>query len=306
MTVEIIKQKQSLISDNGVMLWMPANIVGGNMRADVSISDVDIYAQSSVQLFPLGGRVEFADGRLFRYGKFGATSTNVPIARMVVNANACPSADGYVGTDGFEGNLYAAAVAGQEYVDLWTIIAASGTGYRTTVFAQNEFEDGMLAIYPSAPNCEIRICGNEATTTPYTRVYLDAPLPAALAVGTAGAYVTTGTLTGSVGGSGVTAYPSIYSQLKDGVAEGSTFTSAVGVFLGPTFTSGYFGWIQRRGRAIVTPTGYFGDTANERMAQLHTDGCIALKAADATHTIGYLTQRTVSGYGDLEVWLQLE
>jgi hypothetical protein len=37
-----------------------------------------------------------------------------------------------------------------------------------------------------------------------------------------------------------------------------------------------------------------------------SDGTIALKAADGTHTVGYLTQRTVSGYGDLEVWLTLE
>jgi len=53
-------------------------------------------------------------------------------------------------------------------------------------------------------------------------------------------------------------------------------------------------------------TAYFGDTANERMAQLHSDGTIALKAADGTHTVGYLTQRTESSYGDLEIWLQLE
>jgi hypothetical protein len=227
---------------------------------------------------------------------------------MVVNANAEGAVTGYVADDGFEGNLYEAAPAGQEWVKLWTIIAASGTGIRTTVYAKNFFEDGMLAIYPAVggPYCEIRICGNDETVTPYTKVYLDAPLPVALTVGTTGAYVTTGTLTAATGGAGVTAYASIFSQLKDAAAEGSTFVSAMGVFLGPTFTSGYFGWIQRKGRAIITPTAYFGDTADERMAQLHTDGCIALKAAHGTHTVGYLTSRTVSGYGDLEVQLMLE
>ena len=307
MTVKITKAVHKIINRNGASLWLPANIVGGRLN----LADPDIYAESTVQLYPLGTKLEFADGRVFRYGKWGATSTNVPIARMVVNANAAPSCDGYVGDDGFEGNLYAAATVGDEYVDLWTIIAASATGYRTTVFAENFFEDGMLAVYPSGHYVEYRICGNEVTTevsatADYTRVYLDEPLKTAMTVGTAGAYVTTGTLTEASGGTGVTAYPSIYSQLKDGVAEGSTFTSAMGVCLATGFTSGSFGWIQRRGRCIITPTAYFGDTANERMAQLHTDGTIALAAADATHTVGYLTQRTVSGYGDLEVWLTLE
>ncbi len=302
MATAIRKATHKILNRNGMSLWLPANIVGNRMN----LGEPDIYAQSSIQLYPLGTKLEMADGRVFRYGKFGATSTSVPMARMVVNANATPSATGYVGDDGFEGNLYVAGAVGDEYVDLWTIIAASGTGYRTTVFAENEFEDGMLAIYATLAYNEYRIAGNDATVTPYTRVYLDAPLKEALTVGTAGAYVTTGTLTGSTGGTGVTAYKSIYSQLKDAVAEGSTFVSAMGVFLGTVFTADYFGWIQRRGRCIITPTAYFGDTANERMAQMHTDGTIALKAADATHTVGYLTQRTVSGYGDLEVWLTLE
>jgi len=304
MTIKTVNLSQKVQLENGVALWLPTNILEGL----VNLTAPNIYAQSSVQLYPLGSKAEFADGRVFRYGKFGATSTNVPLARMVVNANACGGCTGFAGTDSFEGNLYVAAVAGQEYLDLWTIIAASGTGIKTSVYPKNFFEDGMLAFYPASggPYAEIRICGNDESVTPVTRIYLDAPIPVALTVGTTASYQTTGTITGSVGGAGVTAYSSLFSQLKDGVAEGSTFTSAMGVFLGPTFTSGYYGWIQRAGRCIVTPTGYFGDTADERMAQLHTDGCIALKAAHGTHTVGYLTQRTASGYGDLEVWLQLE
>jgi len=307
--VDFIKTSHKVINKNGWSLWLPGRVIAGLDNFD----EPDIYTQSSVQLYPLGAKLEFADGRVFRYGKFGATSTAAPIARMVVNANACPSATGFVGTDGFEGNLYAAAAANATYVDLWTIIAASGTGYRTTVFAENFFEDGMLSVFPSGHYVEYRICGSDVTTevsatADYTRVYLEneGGLKTALTIGTAGAYVTTGTLTGSTGGTGVTAYPSIYSQLKDGSAEGSSYTSVMGVCLCSVFTADYFGWIQRAGRAIVTPTAYFGDSANERMAQLHTDGTMALKAADGTHTVGYLTQRTVSSYGDLEIWLTLE
>lgn len=305
-TRAISRVGQKLISKNGMMLWVPVHMEDAP-NTSLRISDVDIYAESTTKLFPLGTRLELADGRLFRYGKWGATSTSVPLARMVVNANACPSATGFVGTDGFEGNLYAAGAVDDEYVDLWTIIGASGTGYRTTVFSQEFFEDGMLSVFPSGHYVEYRICGNDVTeSSAFTRVYLENPLKTALVIGTAGAYVTTGTLTGSSGGSGVTAYPSIFSQLKQGGVEGTSYTTCMGVVLASGFTANSYGWVQRRGRAIVTPTAYFGDSADERMAQLHSDGCIALKAADATHTIGYLTQRTVSTYGDLEVWLTLE
>lgn len=275
MTISRIKPSQSLMSKNGALLWLPANIVGGR----ISLADPDIYTQSVTQLYPLGTKLEFADGRVFRYGKWGATSTNVPIARMVVNANICPGATGDPDVDGYEGDPYIAAAAGDEQVDLEI----------ATAYAENFFEDGLLAVYPSGHFCSYRICGSELGNGTYCRVYLDAPLKTALGVTT-----------------GVTAYKSLFSQLKDGVAEGSTFTSAMGIVMTSAFTSGYFGWVQRRGRCIVTPTGYFGDTADERMAQLHTDGCIALKAALGTHTVGYLTQRTESGYGDLEIWLQLE
>ncbi len=303
----IARVTQKLISKGGMSLWIPEHMTD-TPNASPRITDVDIYAQTPNKLYPLGSSLEFGDGRLSRYGKFGATSTSAPIARLVVNANACPSADGFVGDDGFEGNLVIAGAVGDKYVDLWTILGASGTGYRTAAnpFAKDFFEDGMLAVYPSGHYVEYRICGSDKTVTPNTRLYLDAPLKTALVVGTAGAYVTTGTLTGSTGGSGVTAYPSLYSQAKDGGAEGVAYVSALGVCLASGFTSDYYGWIQRRGRCIITPTAYFGDTANERMAQLHSDGTIALKAAYGTHTIGYLTQRTVSGYGDLEVWLTLE
>jgi hypothetical protein len=301
MAITIHKAVHKIINRNGASLWLPSNIIGGRMR----FGEPDIYAESSTQIFPIGTKLEYADGRVFRYGKWGATSTNVPLARMVVNANAEGAVTGYVADDGFEGNLYAAASAGQEYVDLWTIIAASGTGIRTTVYAENFFEDGMLAVYGTLGYREYRICGSEITTTPYTRVYLDAPLKEALTVGTTAAYVTDGTLTAATGGSGVTAYASIYSQLKDAAAEGSTYVSAVGAVLTNTFTSGYFGWVQTWGRCIITPTAYFGDSANERMAQLHTDGCIALADSYSKHIVGYLTSRTVSGYGDLEIMLQL-
>jgi len=284
MTVAFTKVNHKVINKNGWSLWMPGKVIQGLDN----FAPPDIYTESTTQLYPLGTKLEYADGRVFRYGKWGATSTSVPIARMVVNANLCPGATGEPDVDGYEGNLYAAVTAGDTYCDL----------YQNQADAENFYEDGMLAVYPSGHYCEYRICGNELGNGTYVRVYIDneGGFKTAMTAGTAE----------STGGTGVTAYKSIYSQLKDAVAEGSTFVSAMGVCLCSGFTSGSFGWIQRKGRCIITPTAYFGDTANERMAQLHTDGTIALKAADATHTVGYLTQRTESGYGDLEVWLTLE
>ena len=282
MTVGINRPRHTLISDSGAVIWLPRSPITPSMEIP------DVYAQDSIQKYPMGTKLEYADGRVFRYGKIGATSTSVPIARMVVNANACPGATGHEDVDGYEGNLYAAVAVGDTYCDL----------YQDQTDAENFYEDGMLAVYPSGHYVEYRIAGNELGDGTYVRVYIDAEngFRTAMTAGSAE----------STGGTGVTAYKSIFSQMKDAVAEGSTYVSALGVCLATVFTADYFAWVQRRGRCIITPTAYFGDSANERMAQMHTDGTIALKAADATHTVGYLTQRTVSGYGDLEVWLTLE
>ena len=282
MTVAINRPKHKLISDSGAVLWLPRSPITPSLKIP------DVYAQDSSQLYPMGAKLEYADGRVFRYGKIGATSTSVPIARMVVNANICPGATGDPDVDGYEGNLYAAVAVGDTYCDL----------YQNQADAENFYEDGMLSVFPSGHYCEYRIAGSELGDGTYVRVYIDAEngFRTAMTAGSAE----------STGGTGVTAYKSIFSQMKDAVAEGSTYVSAIGVCLATGFTSAYWAWVQRRGRCIITPTAYFGDSANERMAQMHTDGTIALKAADGTHTIGYLTQRTVSGYGDLEVWLTLE
>lgn len=282
MTVAINRPRHTLISDSGAVLWLPRSPIVPSMEIP------DVYTQDSAQKYPMGAKLEYADGRVFRYGKIGATSTSVPIARMVVNANACPGCTGHEDVDGYEGNLYAAVAVGATYCDL----------YQNQADAENFYEDGMLSVFPSGHYVEYRIAGSELGDGTKVRVYIDAEngFRTAMTAGSAE----------STGGTGVTAYKSIFSQMKDAVAEGSTYVSAIGVCLATVFTVNYFAWVQRRGRCIITPTAYFGDSANERMAQMHTDGTIALKAADGTHTIGYLTQRTVSGYGDLEVWLTLE
>ena len=279
MTIAKTKISASRVSRNGYDLWLPAQVVGKR----INLSKPDIYTQSSVQLYPLGTRMETADGRVFRYGKAGATSTNVPLARMVVNCNLCPGATGDADVDGYEGDPYTAVAAGDECVDLEI----------ATAYAENFFEDGMLAVYPSGHYCTYRIIGSELGNGTYCRVYLEEPVKTALGVS-----------------DGVTAYRSRFSQLKVGGAEAVGYVSAIGVCQASGFTADYFVWIQTRGPCIVTPTAYFGDSANERLCMFWQDGTIATAAsADPSsghQIVGYLLSRTESSYGDLWVYLTLE
>lgn len=275
MALLIHKPHQSLISDLGAVIWCPRS------STFPSQDTPDIYAQSSKQLYPLGSKLEFADGRVFRYCRFGGTSTSAPIARMLVNGNLVP---GSAATNGYEGTLDATS---NYAVGSTTLIMND-----TTDRAENAYEDGMLAVYPSGHYVEYRIAGSEAATSvDDVTIYLDDPngLQTALVVNS----------------TGITAYPSVFYNAVEAPSD-ATYDAPVGICLCDTVTSAYYGWVQRKGRCIITPTAYFGDSANERMAQMHTDGTIALKAADGTQTVGYLTQKTVSGYGDLEVWLTLE
>jgi hypothetical protein len=277
MAIKIHKATHKIINKNGVSLWLPSNIVGGRFN----LNDPDIYTQSSTQLYPLGTKLEYADGRVFRYGKFGATTTAAPMARILSNYNLV---GGSASTYGYEGTIDSTS----NYAVGSTTLIISDTDDR----AENYYEDAMLAVYPAVSFHEYRVLGNEvATTVDDVTIYLDEGLNEALVVAS----------------TGVTIYPSIYSNLRYAAAAG--YESAVGMSLSKVCTSAYFGWVQTWGRCIITPTAYFGDSANERTAMMWSDGTIATAAtADPSsgyQILGYLSQRTISGYGDLEVMLQL-
>jgi hypothetical protein len=281
MTVKFVTVDHKIINKNGWSLWLPSPCIQGLENFD----EPDIYAQSSVQLYPMGTKLEFADGRVFRYGKIGATSTGVPIARTVCNANFVPGSDD---VDGFEGALDSTS----NYAIGSTTLVIDDVEDR----AENYYEDGMLAVYPSGHYVEYRILGNEAATSvDDVTIYIDPGLKTAL----------------TVASTGVTAYPSIYSQMEQTGNAGAGYESVLGVCLATGFTATYWAWVQRRGRAIITPTAYFGDSANERGVFYNpSDGTIGTAAtydpSSGYQCLGYLTQRTTSGYGDLEVWLNLE
>jgi len=282
MSQKVVNFAHLLQNNQGQILWLPASTVN-RVGTDDS---VDIYAQSSVQLFPLATKLEFADGRVFRYCRHGETSTTPPIARMVANASLCPGATGG-GTYGYEGTLDATS----DYAVGSTTLVLNDTTDR----AKNYYEDGMLAVYPSGHYVEYRIAGSDvATSVDDVTIYLEDPngLQTALVVNS----------------TGITAYPSIFYNTQHAAAVG--YETPTGILLTNTMTTAYFSWVQRSGRCIITPTAYFGDSANERLAMYWQDGTIATAAtADPSSgymIVGYLTQTTQSGYGDLEVWLTLE
>ncbi len=280
MAVEFVKVTHKVINKNGWSIWLPGRVIKGLDN----IAEPDIYAESTTQLYPLGCKLEFADGRVFRYGKFGETNTTVPLARMVCNGNLVP---GSSATNGYEGSLDATSDVA---VGSTTLIMND-----TTDRTENAYENGMFTVFPSGHYCSYRIAGSEvATTVDDVTIYLEDErgLQTLLVVNS----------------TGVTAYPSIFSNLlqPSSASSGYDYATCIGVVLADSMTSDSYGWVQRKGEAWVTPTAYFGDSTLERMAQMHSDGTIALKAADATHTVGYLTQMTISGYGDAMIWLTLE
>ena len=279
MTVQFEKVSHKVINKNGWSLWLPGKVIQGL----ANFGEPDIYAESTVQLYPLGTKLEYADGRVFRYGKWGATSTTAPLARMVANLNHQAEMTGYEDTEGFYGDLYTAAVAGAKYVDL----------EKDTAYAENWFEDGFLVCFHDTTNAffsQYRICGNELGDGTYCRVYIDNER---------------GLKGGISATEGVSAYRSIYSNLAQG-SYAPDYYPYIGLSQAATMTSGSYGWVQRRGLAWVTPTAYFGDSANERAAQPHSDGTCAVKAHLANQQAGYITIATISGYGDTLLWLQFE
>ncbi len=280
MTQRVYRARHEIFNEGGFSLWLPASC----FNSSGSLEAPDIYAQSSRQIYPLATKLEFADGRVFRYGKFGETNTAAPIARMLSNGNLVP---GSAATNGYEGTLDSTS----NYAVGSTVLIMNDTTDR----AENAYEDGMLAVYPTGHYVEYRIAGNDAATSvDDVTIYLEDPngLQTALVVAS----------------TGITAYPSMFSNMQDQAAVG--YDTALGPCLCDTVTSAYFGWVQRKGRAIICPTAYFGDSANERLAMYWQDGTIATAAtADPSSgymIVGYLSQKTVSGYGDLEVWLTLE
>jgi hypothetical protein len=283
MSQKVHKPVHTLVNQGGATLWIPRSCF-----APPRLLDPDIYAQSALQLYPLGSKLEFADGRVFRYGKFGATVTYTAgyavTGRLLCNGNLVP---GSAATYGYEGSLDATS----GYAVGATTLVLNDEADRSL----NHYEDGMLSTFPSGHFTCYRIAGSDAAASvDDVTIDLDDPngLQTALVVNS----------------TGVTAYPSMFSNMMNpgDCDNGYSYSPVVGMYLGNAVTASYYAWVQRKGPAWITPTAYFGDGASERLCQVHTFGESALRDSYTSQIVGYLTQMTVSGYGDGMIWLTLE
>lgn len=281
------RPQHKLINNGGAVIWLPRSC----FDSPAPLKTPDVYAQTALQEYPLATKLEFANGDIFRYGKIGATSTSVPVARLVVNANLVP---GSAATHGYEGSL-----------DATSPVAVGSTKLvlnDTTDRIQNAYEDAYLACFPSGHYAGYRIAGNlAAVSVDDVTIYLDDPkgLRTALVVNS----------------TGITAAASLFSNMRQGGTVDAGYETCVGACLAPTFTTDYFAWVQRRGRCFLTPTVWFGGAVQERgVAMWHADGTICAPNYDTDHMspeaggqiIGYLANRTVSNYDDADVYLTLE
>lgn len=275
---EVSRPVYALNNHHGHSIWLPDNCIDDLL----DLKTPDVYdSNNSVQQYPLGTVVK-KDLRTFVYGQAGAAIDD--LARLVSCNNYAPGCTNHEDEDGFEGAPYAAAAAGDEYVD----IADTGA------LAKNDWEGGYLVAFPSGgPYVAIRIYGNDAgNESTHARIYLDDPLPAALTTST-----------------GVTIYRSPFHDVKQ-MGNIVGYESAIGVPL-DALTSTYYGWFQTGGPAWVTAHGgtWPGSAAQQREVYAHQDGTVdPASVKDPTsgyQKVGWLISATVSGYGDAFVWLTI-
>jgi hypothetical protein len=268
-------QSYGLTNKNGSVIFTPSNPLVTKING---IGEVDPYNATVNPLYPLG-TIGFKGARKFVYAKAGGTILGN--SRLLVDANYIPSANGHEDTNGFEGNVYVAAAAGATTVDISD----------TTARAQNYYEGGYLVLYEDSgvKSCTIRINGSEVGTTAYVRCYLDDPIPWAITASTF-----------------CDAYLSPYSNITQPAS--SHYESFMGVAHNAV-TSGYYFWLQTDGPAWLAQYGATtlpGYTADYRDAFAWFDGTIKVGAtAGALQRIGYGLGKSVSGYGDSFVMMQL-
>ena len=242
----------------------------------------EVYEESVKKYCPIGTPGLTADGRLWIRSKAAGALSG--LKRAVINSNYAPGCTGHEDEDGFEGVLYAAAVVGQQYVDVAD----------TTARAAGYYEGGTFIAYGATCFEEKTIVGNaKGNGSTHVRIYLDSPLKYAISTSI-----------------GITAYPSPYGAVKAAMSTLQEYEPFVGVPAIPV-TSGYHFWLQVGGKVCITAHGgtWPGQAAHYRDVFFWMDGTIdPASVADPTsgyQRAGFLLASTVNAYGDLWINLQL-
>ena len=247
----------------------------------------DVIYQTSTVKHPdynVGDFLDTGDGRRFRLCKSGAAIT--VNHRGAINGYIIPGDSGA----GYEGSLVTAAAVGDtvltitdtesaanrpaDYYVGGTLVAFVGTNFFTCVMVKSSVGDGTSI-----------------------DVTIDASVPADISASV-----------------GITAYPSIYGNVKAGLAQKSGFEAFVVVPMRAVSAANTYFWGQTKGPTWITPNGgtWPGSAVDLRDVYFHVNGTIdpaTIKDVGslAPQRAGYLLYAGSSGsYGDALIMLQLE
>ena len=225
-----------------------------------------IYDESSTAKHNLGEKLEFSDGRIFRYASFAAAVGAGLVVSQDISATAIAVADGKL-------TAASAGATSVIYTDSGTVGSATADQYAGG-YLHTEDDAGEGYCY--------RIKSNTAASSNAVTFTLFDPLQVA---------VTTATDTVFTG--------NLYNQLI--AADGADDCLPAGI-TPISFTSGYYGWIQTRGIATVLSDGTPAAGSNVMMSD-SVDGSV--EVADQSHaTIGYATSvGTNTGYLGINIQL---
>ncbi len=238
-------------------------------------AESSLYDDSATQKYPIGAQLIMGFKGIWRYSKAGAAMAAAGFLKG--NYTQCPGKAGNSAGAGFEGALYAAAVAG-----------ATSCQIADTAATKNLYQGGLLVIYNDTDSVyeQHYIVGNDASDGTSTTLYL--------LEGFAKAITTS---------YGVTVYLSQYYNIR---AMSGGYMSALG-WAKFSITSGYYFWLQTAGRisGVTGASTWPGQTQYYRDVYCNTDGSLIGYTA-GYQRVGFLLERTASDYGDNDIMLQLD
>lgn len=257
-------------------LHMPPDPLASLLNKTIP-SEANIFAQSSVQQYPIGSQLRI-DDKLYRYCKAGEAMSSVGFCKCFYLQ--CPGKAGNSVHSGFEGALYAAVAAGDTSFQI-----------ADTAALVNEYEGAYFVVYDSTNNVfdSYRVIKNDVSDGSTTTLYIASP-------GFKNALTTA---------FGITIYMNQYRDIR-AYATGGGYASPAGYAKFP-ITSAYYFWLQTAGpiSGITGASTWPGQTQYNRDVAANTDGSL-IHATAGYPRIGYLLSRTASDYGDNYIMLQLD
>jgi hypothetical protein len=273
---ELIELGTTMFSNGKAQIWFPSHMMPTTMQTTIP-DEKDLYDDSSLQEYPLGTKLVFADA-IYRYVRGGAAVAAGQQGFLRGNYIQIPGKAGNSASSGYEGAPYAAIAAG-----------ATSFSITDTASTKNMFEGGYLAVYNDTDSdyeCH-HIIGNDASDGTSCKLYIASP----------------GFKNDITTAMGITVYLSPYYGIRT-VTGG--YMSALGWAKMAT-SSGYFYWLQTAGQisGITGASTWPGQTQYYRDVYCNTDGSLITYTA-GYQKVGYLLGRTASDYGDNFIMLQLD